>query len=101
VRKCTPGRLSIFTPDGKRRYTGDHAVADAILAGERYLRASTSGQTRVWIRPPAHGFRTCEVKLTESIDALKNNAALLKQTVDRHQEALKQKGDWVIFPQHY
>lgn len=30
-----------LTPDGKRRYVGDHAVLDAIEAGEKVLRAST------------------------------------------------------------
>jgi len=94
-----PADLSILTPDGKRRYTGDHAVADAILAGERYLRASTLWTDQgVDTGPLLMVSAPVEVKLTESIDALKNNAALLKQTVDRHQEALKQKGDWVIFP---
>ena len=36
-----PADLSILTPDGKRKYVGDHAVMDALAAGESYLSSST------------------------------------------------------------
>ncbi len=36
-----PADLSLVDGAGRRRFTGDHAVRDAILAGERELRAST------------------------------------------------------------
>ncbi|RLF56059.1 MAG: formyl transferase, partial [Thermoplasmata archaeon] len=36
-----PADLSILLPDGKRRFVGDNAVSDAILAGQSSLRAST------------------------------------------------------------
>lgn len=94
-----PADLSILTPDGKRRYTGDHAVADAILAGERSLRASTLWTDQgVDTGPLLMVSGPVEVKLAEPIDALKKNGALLKQVVESHQEELKQKGDWIIFP---
>jgi folate-dependent phosphoribosylglycinamide formyltransferase PurN len=60
LRGCVnvhPEDLSILTPDGKRRYTGDHAVADAILAGERISGHPPSGQTRVWIQAPCSWFQ--------------------------------------------
>ena len=36
-----PADLSIKNSAGKRKYTGDHAVLDAIIAGEPVLRSST------------------------------------------------------------
>ena len=36
-----PADLSITRTDGVRKYVGDNAVRDAILSGEKYLRAST------------------------------------------------------------
>jgi folate-dependent phosphoribosylglycinamide formyltransferase PurN len=94
-----PADLAILTPDGKRRFPGDHAVADAILAGEKYIRASTFWTDQgVDTGPLLMVSAPVEVKLTEPVDVLIKDAALLKQTVDRHQEELKQKGDWVIFP---
>ncbi len=94
-----PADLSVLTADGKRKFTGDHAVADAILAGEKYLRASTFWTDQgVDTGPLLMVSAPVEVKLPESVDTLKNNTALLKQVVDKHQEELKQKGDWVIFP---
>jgi folate-dependent phosphoribosylglycinamide formyltransferase PurN len=94
-----PADLSILTPDGKRRYTGDHAVADAILAGERSLRASTLWTDQgVDTGPLLMVSGPVDVKLKYPVDALKKDKNLLKQAVDRHQEELKEKGDWVIFP---
>jgi folate-dependent phosphoribosylglycinamide formyltransferase PurN len=96
---CTRQIYPFYTPDGKRRYTGDNAVADAILAGERFLRAYTLWTDQgVDTGPLLMVSGPVEVKLTESIDALKNNLMLLKQVVDKHQGELKQKGDWIIFP---
>ena len=39
-----------------------------------------------------------EVNLPEPIETLKKNKVLLNMAVDEHQEKLKEKGDWVIFP---
>lgn len=94
-----PADLSILTAEGKRRYTGDNAVADAILAGEKYIRASTLWTDQgVDTGPLLMVSAPVEVKLAEPVDALTKNTVLLKQAVDRHQEELKQKGDWIIFP---
>ncbi len=94
-----PADLSILTPDGKRRYTGDHAVADAILAGERYLRASTLWTDQgVDTGPLLMVSEPVEVNLHEAMDTINKSPELLKQTVEKHQQRLKEKGDWVIFP---
>lgn len=94
-----PANLSILSPDKKRKYTGDHAVLDAILDGEKSLRASTLWTDQgVDTGPLLMVSDPVEVKLPEPIDSLKENNALLKRVVDEHQEKLKEKGDWVIFP---
>lgn len=94
-----PADLSILTPDGKRRFPGDHAVADAILAGEKNLRASTFWTDQgVDTGPLLMVSAPVEVKLAEPVDMLKKNPELLKQAVAQHQELLKEQGDWVIFP---
>lgn len=92
-----PADLSIEREDGRRRFTGDHAVRDAILAGEKYLRASThiveplvdEGRL-LMISPPV------EVVLLETWD-LKREEDLL-QAESLNQERLKERGDWVVFP---
>ncbi|NLA76131.1 MAG: formyl transferase [Deltaproteobacteria bacterium] len=84
-----PADLSILTPDKKRKFTGDHAVADAILAGEKQLRASTLWTDNgVDTGPVLMVSAPVEVKLTEPVSVLKKNAGLLKQAVDQHQERL-------------
>ena len=91
-----PADLSIM--DGnKRKYTGDHAVRDAILAGEKQLRASTHiieqqvdyGRILMVSQPLA-------VTLPEDFDA--NNKDQIDSISDEHQNRLKEVGDWVIFP---
>ena len=91
-----PADLSIM--DGnKRKYTGDHAVRDAILAGEKQLRATTHiieqqvdyGRI-IMISPPL------DVNLPQGFDA--SNKDQVKSVSDAHQNRLKELGDWVIFP---
>jgi len=36
-----PADLSVLDAEGKRKYVGDNAVVDAIVAGEKILRSST------------------------------------------------------------
>jgi phosphoribosylglycinamide formyltransferase-1 len=94
-----PADLSILTHDGKRRFTGDHAVADAILAGEKNLRASTFWTDQgVDTGPLLMVSAPVEIKLTEPVEMLKKNPELLKIAVEQHQGLLKEQGDWVIFP---
>ena len=91
-----PADLSVM--DGtKRKYTGDHAIRKAILAGEKQLRASTHiieqqvdyGRILMVSQPLA-------VTLPEDFDA--NNKDQIDSISDEHQNRLKEVGDWVIFP---
>ena len=94
-----PADLSILTPDNKRKYTGDHAVLDAILNGEKNLRASTLWTDQgVDTGPLLMVSDPVEVNLPEPIDTLKGDRDFLNRVVDEHQDRLKEKGDWIIFP---
>ncbi|MCW3979394.1 MAG: formyltransferase family protein, partial [Candidatus Bathyarchaeota archaeon] len=95
-----PADLSIMD-DEERKYVGIHVVRDTILAGETEIRASTHvvrekvdhGEILV-ISEPVH------VKLPEgaTLDALEQDKKLLAKVVDEHQDLLKERGDWVIYP---
>ena len=94
-----PADLSVLSPDNKRRYTGDHAVQDAILAGEEQLRASTLWTDQgVDTGPLLMVSAPVEVNLPGPPASLKKNRDILTQVVDEHQERLKEQGDWIIFP---
>ena len=94
-----PADLSILSAENKRKYTGDHAVRDAILGGEKTLRASTLWTDQgVDTGPLLMVSDPVEVNLPEPVDSLKKNRELLNQIVDNHQEKLKEQGDWIIFP---
>jgi folate-dependent phosphoribosylglycinamide formyltransferase PurN len=95
-----PADLSIM--DGEdRKYVGIHVVRDAILAGVRELRASTHvvrekvdhGEILVISKP-------VPLKLPEGVgpEELALDKKLLAKIVDEHQDYLKERGDWVIFP---
>lgn len=95
-----PADLSLMDGD-ERRYVGIHVVRDAILAGETELRASTHvvrpkvdyGEILVVSEP-------VPVKLPDNVglDELGEDKTLLRGVVDTHQDQLKERGDWVIFP---
>lgn len=95
-----PADLSILEGE-ERKYVGIHVVRDAILAGERELRASTHvvrervdyGEILVVSEP-------IPVTLPEGVDldALKGDKELLSRVVNEHQDMLKERGDWVIYP---
>lgn len=91
-----PADLSIVS-GSKRKYTGDHAVRDAIVAGEKQLRASTH-----IIEPQVDYGRILmissplPVNLPEGFDP--NNKEQVKVVSDEHQNRLKEIGDWVVFP---
>ncbi len=92
-----PADLSVVDENGRRKYTGDNVVRDAILARERQLRASTHiieqkvdyGRILMISAPLV-------VELPEDFDF--NNAELVKRVAKDHQDRLKEVGDWVIFP---
>jgi folate-dependent phosphoribosylglycinamide formyltransferase PurN len=94
-----PGDLSILNNDGKRKYVGDHAVRDAILDGEKSLRASTLWTDQgVDTGPLLMVSEPLDVKLPEPLGQLKKDEKRLMEVVDQHQERLKEIGDWKIFP---
>jgi folate-dependent phosphoribosylglycinamide formyltransferase PurN len=92
-----PADLSIKNSDGARKYTGDHAVRDAILAGEKYIRSSTHiiedkvdyGQILIMSAPLA-------VILPHNFDA--SRPEIVKEVEQFNQNRLKERGDWIIFP---
>ncbi|RLD92608.1 MAG: hypothetical protein DRI93_06400 [Aquificota bacterium] len=74
-------------------------MRDAILAGEKELRSTTHivreevdhGEILVVSEP-------VEVRLEHSLEELLRDRELLESVVSSHQQRLKEKGDWVIYP---
>jgi folate-dependent phosphoribosylglycinamide formyltransferase PurN len=94
-----PGDLSLLTPDGKRKYVGDHAVADAIANGETSLRASTIWtDAGVDTGPLLMVSNPLKVELPLPLSDLLRDQLAFKKVVDEYQRRLKQIGDWKIFP---
>jgi folate-dependent phosphoribosylglycinamide formyltransferase PurN len=94
-----PADLSILNEDGTRRFVGDNAVADAIVAGRKELRASTLWTDQgVDTGPLLMISRPLSVELPMPLDDLVKDKELLKKVADEHQERLKRVGDWEIFP---
>jgi len=91
-----PADLSVMK-NGKRRYVGDHAVRDAIIAGEQFIRSTTHiveekvdyGRILMISQP-------LEVILDHDLNP--SNKDLLDRTIDENQQRLKATGDWIIFP---
>ncbi|MGA1868961.1 MAG: phosphoribosylglycinamide formyltransferase [bacterium] len=91
-----PADLSIMH-GGKRKYTGAHAVRDAIVAREKHIASTThlldtavDEGPILMISPPL------KVDYGENFDP--HNEALLQHVAAKNQQHLKEKGDWVIFP---
>ncbi len=94
-----PGDLSILTPDGRRKYVGDHAVADAIANGETSLRASTIWtDAGVDTGPLLMVSNPLKVELPFPLPDLLKDRKAFEKVVDLHQKRLKKIGDWKIFP---
>jgi folate-dependent phosphoribosylglycinamide formyltransferase PurN len=92
-----PADLSVKNPDGTRKYTGDHAVRDAILAGEEHLRSSTHiieekvDYGKILIMSPK-----LPIILPRNFDL--SDKDMVMEAEKFNQNRLKEKGDWVIFP---
>jgi len=91
-----PADLSV-EEGGKRKYTGDHAVLDAILAGERTISSTTHlieekvDYGRIFlISPPL------AVEIPPGTNLRDRDIA--RKIADENQDRLKEKGDWVILP---
>jgi len=94
-----PADLSILTPEGRRKYVGDHAVADAIAAGERVLRSSTIWTDKgVDTGPLLMVSEPVKVELPEPLNELLKNRERLTKAAEINQQRLKEVGDWRIFP---
>ena len=91
-----PADLSI-EEGGKRKFTGDHAVRDAILAGEKRIASSTHiieeavDMGPVLMISPPLGV-TLKPEWNFSIPEHIQKAEAFNQ------DQLKEKGDWIIFP---
>jgi len=94
-----PADLSVKEPDGRRRFVGDHAVRDAIAAGQTELRSSTLWTDEgVDSGPVLMISEALPVHLPAPVEELRSDPARLRQVAGEHQERLKEIGDWVIFP---
>lgn len=94
-----PADLSIRTPDHRRKYVGDNAVRDAIMAGENSIRASTLWTDEgIDTGPLLMVSDPVPVELPEHPETLKKDSKRFLQVVHEHQERLKKTGDWKIFP---
>jgi folate-dependent phosphoribosylglycinamide formyltransferase PurN len=94
-----PADLSLVDRKGRRLFVGDDAVKEAIEAGRGELRSST-----LWIDqgvdsgPLLMVSDPIPVELPRPLEKLKKDPRALREAADRHQERLKEAGDWVIFP---
>jgi len=94
-----PADLSICVSEGRRKYVGDNAVYDAISAGEKSLRASTLWTDEgVDSGPLLMVSNPLPVELPEALDDLLQKKKKLLKVSEKHQERLKEQGDWKIFP---
>jgi len=91
-----PADLSI-EEGGKRKFTGAHAVRDAIAIGEKTIAATThivedavDQGPILMISPPL------AVIVKKKLDL--SNPEHLKEAEAFNQERLKENGDWLIFP---
>ncbi len=79
-----PADLSVMDRD-KRKYTGAHAVRDAILAGETEIRATT---------------HLIELEIDYGRIFMISKPVIVDPNLspDENQSRLKEDGDWIIFP---
>jgi len=92
-----PADLSVLDERGRRRFTGDHAVLDAILAGEKTVASSTH-----IIEPEVDGGRLLMISAPVPVEippgADMSDSKTQHDVADSNQDMLKQGGDWIIFP---
>lgn len=96
-----PADLSVKI-NGKRRWVGDHAVRDAVLAGEKTISSTTH-----LVEPVVDGGRILMISKPLKVEIpsqlLLTNQDDLKEIEQMNQNRLKEAGDWVIMPEtiHY
>jgi len=98
-----PADLSLRRENGTRKYVGAHAVLDAILGGEKLLYSTT----HIVREEVDHGeilMRSMPIPvsyprgMTPQELGKPENRAKLEEMARFHQEQLKEKGDWFIYP---
>ena len=95
-----PADLTIMEGND-RKYVGIHVVEDAILAGEKEIRATTHiVREKVDYGEVLVLSEAMPVKLPPGVtmSQLVNDKGLRKRVVGEHQERLKERGDWIIYP---
>ncbi len=102
LKRCVnvhPSDLSLRLLDKRRKYVGDNAVRDAIAAGESTLCSSTIWTDEgVDTGPLLMVSDPIPVKLPTPIETLIKDEKRFFQVVDEHQQQLRKRGDWKIFP---
>lgn len=94
-----PADLSLLDGGGRRKYVGDRAVLDAIASGETMLRSSTIWTDQgVDTGPLLMVSDPVEVELPEPFETLVENQQKLLHVTEEHQRRLKERGDWIVFP---
>lgn len=105
-----PGRIVNVHPadlrirsGGRRKFTGDHAVRDAILAGEPAVRSTThivreevDGGEILMVSDPVPVVLPAGVSPQDL--ARPDSRQKLNEIADLHQDRLKEAGDWVVLP---
>ena len=86
-----PADLRILDDNGKRKYIGTHSVKDAIYGGQNELRSTTHIMNN-----EVDGGQILMVSDPLEIPAEK---PIVDKEICKLQNALKKKGDFVIFPQ--
>jgi len=95
-----PADLSITEGD-HRKYVGLHAVRDVILGGEPALHSTTHVvREKVDYGEILVRSEIVPVQLPRgiSLDQLRLERRLLRQVAQEHQNRLKERGDWVVYP---
>ncbi|HDR16522.1 MAG TPA: formyl transferase [Desulfobacteraceae bacterium] len=94
-----PADLSIIDSTGRRKFTGDRAVRDAVMAGETELRSSTLWTDQgVDTGPLLMVSAPVPVKLPGPLPDLVKDKEAFENAIAGLQEELKHAGDWRIFP---
>ncbi len=97
-----PADLSVMEC-GKRKYTGDRAVHDAIVAGEPGIHSTTHiVRAEVDAGEILLISKAVPVELQQGLTPAElgkpGNRKALDDIASTHQDRLKEAGDWVIFP---
>jgi len=90
-----PADLSIKRQDGKPKYRGDHAVLDALNAGEKQIRSTTHIVEK---DVDCGGILMISAPVNVKYNPAELSTPGKEVTASRYQDKLKEVGDWVIFP---